>query len=148
MRKAILLSIRPKFAEKIFSGEKTVELRRVYPSIERDDLAIIYVSSPVKALYGAFKVSNIVKLPINDLWEQVKGKAGISVTEFYDYYKGKTTGVAIFFEEVWQLSVPLTLESIQKLWIGFRPPQSYCYVNSGYLKAGLNLLNRKVDRCK
>ncbi len=44
---AIVLSIRPQYAEKIFEGTKRVELRRIRPKqIKNGNLALIYVSSP------------------------------------------------------------------------------------------------------
>ena len=57
---ALLLSIHPEYAEKIFDGTKRVELRRVRPRLQNGDLVIVYVSSPVKAVCGAFRVDNVV----------------------------------------------------------------------------------------
>jgi len=53
---AFLISIRPRFAEMIFSGSKTVELRRVCPKVSVGDLALVYVSSPAMELRGSFEV--------------------------------------------------------------------------------------------
>ena len=67
---AIVLSIRPQFADKILKGTKTVELRRVYPRrIGKGDRGLIYASSPVKSLVGGFEIARIVEKPLNELWE-------------------------------------------------------------------------------
>ena len=53
----IILSIHPKWAEKIYSGEKTVEVRKTQPDWEKseaaEDLAIyLYETAPVKKITG------------------------------------------------------------------------------------------------
>ncbi len=63
MSSNILLSVHPKYADKIFERTKTVELLRVRPKLlEEGDLVLLYVSSPVQALVGAFKVDKIIFL--------------------------------------------------------------------------------------
>jgi len=57
---AFLISIRPRFAEMIFAGSKTVELRRVCPKVSAGDLALVYVSSPAMELRGSFEVGKIL----------------------------------------------------------------------------------------
>ena len=66
MKNAVLMSIRPQYATKIFDGIKTVELRRVKPKfLAEGDLIFVYVSSPVKSLVGAFTVSSITEKSLN-----------------------------------------------------------------------------------
>ena len=56
----IILSIRPKHAAQIFSGLKKVELRRKRPKdLGNGTLALIYVTSPVRSLAGAFRVTHM-----------------------------------------------------------------------------------------
>lgn len=126
--KAIVLSIRPQFAEKIFGGTKTVELRRVRPKqIKRGVLVLVYVSSPIKSLVGAFKVEQVFERPLAELWEMVSAQAGITREEFDQYYNGASSGVAIFFTEVWKLSKPIELHDLKEQEMGFQPPQSFRY---------------------
>ncbi|MDM8520576.1 ASCH domain-containing protein [Anaerolineales bacterium HSG6] len=125
---AILLSIRPKFAEQIFNGTKTVELRRVRPKkIGKGSLVFVYVSSPVQALMGGFRVKSVEEHPLSDIWELVKNEAGISKTEFDTYYHGNTTGVAIFIDEKWSLQKPVGLHNLREQRPNFHPPQSFRY---------------------
>ncbi len=106
----ILLSIRPQYAEKIFKGTKTVELRRVRPKhIKKGSLVLIYVSSPVKSLSGAFKVDRVVEKSPQKLWKMVQDKAGITSEEFYAYYDGATKGTGIFFSEFCLFPNPIEL---------------------------------------
>src|SRR5690349_13513634 len=100
-RHILLLSIRPKYAEKIFDETKKVELRRVRPRLLKEgDLVLVYVSSPQKAVLGSFNVERIIEKPITELWEQVEKKAGISPEEFYSYYQGASVGIGIFFKDI------------------------------------------------
>ena len=57
----------------IFAGSKTVELRRVCPKISSGDLALVYVSSPVKELRGAFEIRRqIGQRPLAALIDRVR----------------------------------------------------------------------------
>jgi len=125
---ALLLSIRPKFASKIFDGTKTVELRRVRPRVTTGDLVLVYVSSPVKALLGAFEVARVVAAPPSQLWNNVESKAGVTREQFDDYYKGAKTGYGIFLKRKWAFDKPIKLENLRRWKSKFRPPQSYHYV--------------------
>ena len=46
MRKAVMLSIRPKWVEKIASGEKTIEVRKTRPKLETPFKCYIYCTLP------------------------------------------------------------------------------------------------------
>jgi predicted transcriptional regulator len=127
-KNALLLSIRPLHAEKILDGTKTVELRRVLPRVGKGDVVLIYASSPVKALVGAFTVDKVVTDRPRELWEIVQGKAGITRKEFNAYYAGASEGHGIFFSDVLSLHKPLSLETIRLEWPGFQPPQGYYYL--------------------
>lgn len=127
---AILMSIRPQYASKIFDGTKTVELRRIRPkTLESGDLIFIYVSSPVKALTGAFRVASVVEKKLEPLWRAVKDYAGITRAEFFNYYKGADSGVAIFIDDVWLLPRPIKLAQLQEEIKNFYPPQSFRYTS-------------------
>lgn len=125
---AILFSIRPQYADKIFEGIKTVELRRVCPKyIGKGSLGLIYVSSPVKSLFGAFKVEQVVEEPLDKLWKMVRDKAGITRQEFDIYYNGVCRGIGIFFSDVYSLPEPITLEDLKARMKNFHPPQGFRY---------------------
>lgn len=46
MSKAVMLSVRPKWCEKIASGEKTIEVRKTRPKLETPFKAYIYCTMP------------------------------------------------------------------------------------------------------
>ena len=128
---ALLLSIRPQFASKIFDGTKTIELRRVRPRLKKGDLVLVYVSSPVKALLGAFEVDRVIAAPVSQLWGKVKSKAGITAEEFHGYFSGADIGYGIVLKRKWKLDHPVKLESLRERKANFRPPQGYHYLTVG-----------------
>ena len=125
---AILISVRPKFAEMIFLGDKTVELRRVCPKISVGDLALVYVSSPAKELQGAFEVGKIISASPSALWRKVGAKSGMSRRDFFAYFQGKTKAHALIIKRAWKLSAPICLTTLRRRKGGFRPPQNFHYL--------------------
>ena len=98
---AVLFSIRPKYAKKIFDGTKTIELRKVKPKrLMRGGLVLVYVSSPVKSLVGAFKVKKIEEYSPSEMWEKVRENAGISKSEFDESSQNSTSGAAIYIDNL------------------------------------------------
>lgn len=136
----ILISIQPRFAEKIFERTKAVELRRVRPKVNKGDVVLVYVSSPVKALYGAFSIERVIATSPAKLWEEVKYIAGVSRAEFDSYYEGAEVGVGIFInlDSLRELNSPMDLNRLRQEWPKFQPPQSYRYLRS---------ILEEYDRC-
>lgn len=131
MSKILLLSIRPRYAEKIFSGEKTVELRRTKPRIEAGDLVLVYTSSPRCALTGAFVVANVMTGTPEVIWRKCGSKAEIEREAFNAYYEGAKSAFAIGIERAWTFDRPVTLRELRRRMKGFHPPQSYRYLPGG-----------------
>lgn len=131
---AIVLAVRPQYAKKIFEGSKRVELRRIRPKqIKKGDLVLIYISSPIQSLAGAFKVDEIVEKNLLELWELVEDKAGITQKEFCEYYEGVDTGIGIFFDKVWSLPKPIKIRDLHEQGIDFQPPQGFRYATADEL---------------
>ncbi|BAY46758.1 hypothetical protein SAMD00079811_43710 [Scytonema sp. HK-05] len=137
----LLLSIRPKYAKKIFEGNKKVELRRVRTRLDKGDLVLVYASSPQKALIGSFEVDRILEIPIqkfpedlNKIWNKVSKKAEISRQEFDIYYAGASLCVCIFLKNVQLLPTPINLTRLREEFSDFRPPQSYHYLTENEFK--------------
>lgn len=131
--KNILLSIRPRYAELIFSGQKTVELRRVLPNVNVGDLVVVYISSPIKQVGGTFEISSVISEPLDDLWQKVELCAGISYFEFQEYFSGVDHGFGLAIKNPKKIHTPISLSELQLQWNGFFPPQSFRYLTSSEL---------------
>jgi predicted transcriptional regulator len=113
------MSIRPEYAEAIFSGSKTFELRRRRPSFAAGSRVIVYSSSPDQQLLGTFEAGNVHEADPEDLWQLVSKQAGITRKAFDAYFDGCDFGYAIEVCSPKRLS-PKPLR--------FRPPQSYLFL--------------------
>ena len=127
-KSALLLSIRPKHAEKIFNGIKTVELRRIRRRLKCGDMVLVYVSSPIKALMGAFEVESVTGGSPSQIWKKYNGRSGLSQSEFNDYYEGAKQAFAVVLSRLWKFAKPIKLSQLRRKQTGFRPPQSYHYL--------------------
>src|ERR1700690_366799 len=89
-----LLSIKPRYAEAIFRGEKRFEFRR---AIFRQPVAtvVVYTTSPVSRVIGEFDVEGIMTDTIEGLWNRTKHCAGIDRERFFIYFAGCKVGHAI-----------------------------------------------------
>lgn len=110
------------------------------PKVSKGDIALVYVSSPVKALYGAFTIERVITMAPDKLWHEVKHIAGVSRAEFDSYYEGAETGVGIFIDldSLKELNAPMELDWLRRDWPRFQPPQSYRYLRS---------IIEQYDRC-
>lgn len=138
--KYVLLSIQPQHANKIFDGAKTVELRRSFPKISGSQWVILYVSTPVKAIVGAFQIKHIIEDQPVEMWNKVKETAGITKEQFDSYYHGINTGYGIFIKQVFKYPQPISLDILRKSFTNFSPPQNFRYLDS-HLAGNLNLLS-------
>lgn len=123
----ILMSIKPKYAEKIILGSKTIELRRIAPKLDKSEVILIYESSPVKAVTGYAFISRITKSTPSSLWEQFARETQISKDDFDEYYRGTDKAFAIHISLAARLSEPISLTDLRNEQILLNPPQSYCY---------------------
>lgn len=143
VRSAILLSVKPKFANLIVEGSKLVELRRSIPAQSVGTIAI-YSSSPVQSIVALADVREIVEASPTKLWEISKGNGGgLTRTELKAYFEGKKTGFALMLEDVRVYVEPL---SPAKIFESFTPPQSFRYLTQNELKKLEQLLTREVEK--
>jgi predicted transcriptional regulator len=130
--KAALISIRPRFVEKILSGEKRLEFRRSWAA-EPVDVLVIYSSSPVQRIVATANVVNLTEGTPTALWELSKVKrGGVPRQLIYDYFEGKKTGFAIEIADVLELEHPVNPKKVFK---DFVAPQSFRYLEENdYVK--------------
>lgn len=127
LARPIVLSLRPRFAEAILTGEKSVELRRTRVAAAPGAMFILYASGPVKAVVGTAKlVSSDTDTP-DAIWSRYGSDASITRAEFDEYFAGAVTATALTVAQPKRLPSPATLNEL-RTETGFRPPQSYRYL--------------------
>lgn len=120
----VILSIKPEFANKIFSGKKKFEFRRSIFKNRGITKIIVYASSPVSKLIGEFEVGKIIHSDLESLWDLTKEHSGITEKYYYDYFLGKENGFAL---EVLKTKTYSEYLCIKETY-GIHPPQSFAYV--------------------
>jgi len=128
-----LISVRPRYAEKILSGEKTVELRRRFPTLSNGGTALIYSSSPVCAIVGYTQIKDVKNVTISQIWRRYRDHACISKSEFYDYFAGLKLGFALILTGTKTFGRQLDSSLLRDRY-GIVPPQSYRYLNGEFPK--------------
>ena len=127
-RRVLFLSLRPEYADLILSGGKTVELRRKRPMIERDEMIILYASSPIKSILGVARVRSVVQGSVNEIWRKFGRDSGITKKAYEDYFDNAVDATAITLNGTKRLSRPRSLHAIREIIDGFAPPQSFRYL--------------------
>jgi predicted transcriptional regulator/DNA-binding XRE family transcriptional regulator len=123
----MILSIRPTHADKILDGSKTVELRRRFTDgVRPGTLALIYTTSPTRALTGCAKIDEVQRLAVRDIWDRHRIAARLHKRDFEAYFSGLDRGYAIVLSSARPFARPVGLSELRKRF-GFEPPQSYQY---------------------
>lgn len=140
---AILLSVKPKFADLIVDGSKLVELRRAVPAQAVGTIAI-YSSSPVQAIVALANVKETIEASPSRLWSIAKDNGGgLTRTELMAYFDSKKTGFALMLENVRVFSKPV---KPLKIFKSFSAPQSFKYLAPKELKKLEQLLESGAKR--
>ena len=128
MKARLLLSMKPRYAELVFNGAKTAELRkRISPYMKNRDV-FIYVTSPVRQLRGGFRVEHVWSGSPEEVWVLVSDKAGINKQDFDAYYEGRTTAYALKIADVWEYDQPFALNTLRERLEYFVVPRSWRYI--------------------
>lgn len=123
--RTVLLAIKPRFANAIMAGEKTVEFRKTR---FRDQVSrvVVYASSPMKRVIGYFEVSHVDEDAPAALWERYADRCSISKDEMMAYYADCDTGVAIGVGRTVPLPKPVPLRKLKR---SLPIPQSFFYLD-------------------
>ena len=136
----IILSIKPKWAELIYSGKKTIEWRKSIPKRENIgepiEKVLLYETAPVKKITGFFEWDDCKQLVIPNDYEKIMTykdihpaakkiiAAGCVPLEDLKKYQGDR-----IFLFGWKIKNPTKfLEPWGLQYVNLkRPPQSWCY---------------------
>ena len=126
----VVFSIKPKYAELILSGSKTVELRRRFSSaVPVGAVAWIYSTTPTRAMTGSARIASVERLGLSELWREYRSAAAIDKDDFDAYFSGVDFGYAIHLSSPRPFKRPISLADLRDL-CDFEPPQSYQYASA------------------
>jgi predicted transcriptional regulator len=125
----VLLSIKPKYADKILCGSKKYEFRKIIFKNEGIREIVIYSSSPMKRIVGTCVISSVIEDRPMILWEMFKGASGLCEAEFFSYFQGREKGYAIEIEGIKKFDRPIDPWKFNE---DFIPPQSFQYITDSF----------------
>lgn len=129
----VLLSIKPEFAELIFSEIKKFEYRRSIFKNANVSTVVVYASSPVQKVIGEFEIDKVIVDKVDNLWRRTKKFSGIEKEYFKEYFSNKKEGYAIKIKNVKRYPKPLSLKEN----FDVAPPQSFLYLTPQKCKVAL-----------
>jgi predicted transcriptional regulator len=129
----VLLSVKPEFAEKIFSGEKRYEFRKRKPK-EPVDKVFVYESRPCKKIVGWFSIRKIHSGSPDEIWKRCKDSGGIKEEKYRSYCRGRKMIHAFEIDEIFQYDQPMNpFDS----YSDFKPPQDFTYLSEDLIQTQL-----------
>lgn len=132
-----LYPIKPKYTDKIISGEKKYELRKRLPNVNVDHV-LIYSTYPISKIIGYAEIKAFHSSSVQDIWNLVSEKAGIDLESYNQYFSNVEVACALEFDKVFIFKRPFHISDIsEKMTV----PQSFCYINRSIF---LKLKKRRV----
>lgn len=125
---AILLSIRPEHAERIFQGSKSYELRKVIPSFPFNRVFLYETGG--RGVVGCFEVGRVLNEPIKRLWSVV-GNAATTRDRFFEYFKTVGRGYAIEVKNPTRFREPIGVGHLNGQVGMLSPPQNFMALHFG-----------------
>lgn len=129
MTRHALISIRPPYVDAIFSGAKTVELRRKIPAVEAGTRLWIYSTMPVGALVGTADISAIEAGSPEHIWALHSQNIGVCRAQFEAYYQTASIAYGISLQNV-RNGRPVNIARLRQIRPRFHPPQVMLYMTS------------------
>lgn len=124
MKKRVLLSIHPEFADAILDGHKQYEFRRVLFKEDVDEV-VVYATKPVARVIGSFKIEGVYEDVPKALWAKTKAVSGVTKEKFDSYFKGRSIAFAIKVGDPVRFAIP---QPLSQYLASNTPPQSFCYI--------------------
>ena len=121
----VLMSIKPEYVNKIFSGEKKYEYRKRICK-EKIDRIIVYSTFPIQKVVGELKIKQVLYDKKNNIWNKTNRYGGITKNKYDKYYENCDYAVAYEIEKA-------ILYDKQKDLKDFNvrtAPQSYVYITN------------------
>lgn len=133
----VLLSIKPEYVDRIFSGEKRYEFRKT--SFSRAvSCAVVYATYPVGLVVGEFEVGTILESDPTEIWARTQKSAGISKDLYFKYFSGRVKAVAIQIKKVHRYREAV---NPYKRCKNFIAPQSFRYLDDASTCKQISFLN-------
>ena len=122
---ALLMSLKPNYADLFLQGRKCVEFRRRFSKRHVGATAFFYVSSPVRSLAFVAEIGAVNHARTAELWSDYGDGGGVPKETFDSYFRGLEHGYAIEIKCVEPLPDGINLDKVRSRCPDFAPPQSF-----------------------
>jgi predicted transcriptional regulator len=122
----ILLSLQPEYFQLAIKGKKQYEYRKQFRS--EPTTAVIYVSSPTKAIKGVFDFGKPVTGDTKKITEIARQDPASNPESIRSYVQGSELGYAVSIKDSFECD-PITLKELRRNFPEFQPPQMYFLLN-------------------
>ena len=131
LESGLLMSIRTKYARKILSGDKKVEVRRMFSKKWKSSKVTIYASGSERSLVGEALIKDVIFDKPENVWERFSDQIGCAKEEFDKYTISKNKVYAIVLEDAVPYQKSISIKEVSSLMKeNLRPPQNYCNLNN------------------
>jgi len=129
---AVLLSVRPRYANALLAGTKTAEVRRRFPHQPRGTIFYLYSSTPDRAILGTVQLDGIDRPTADRVWPQYADQIEIEEAALGDYLAASASAAILRVSKParWQHKVPLEL---LRSCLQLEPPQSFRYLTNEHV---------------
>lgn len=121
----VWLSVSPRWAALITSGQKTVEWRKSAPELAPGTPFLLYSSAPDKSVIGAGEISGVSRGPWRELADRLGSRGAATQEELKAYFESggsERSARAIELASFKAFAKPLPLARLKALALGFSPP--------------------------
>lgn len=140
----VLLSIKPEWAKKIYSGEKTIEFRKNFPLKYNlsEDYIFLYETKPIFAVTGYIVVDSYINVQkiYNSIYENrgklikdITTRGCLSIEKLFEYERHLY---------IWGWNIKkfqkINYEYVNRFSPSGNPPQSWCYTKAFLCNGTLN----------
>jgi len=136
--KTVFLSVKPRYARAILSGDKTVEVRRRFPELDQGTMIVIYASSPQRQVVGSVILSGIERPSSGDVWDGYADVIGIDRESLDEYLDDATFAALLKVTLPIRWPRPIPLQELRSA-TNVEPPQSFRYLTPEQLATLSNL---------
>jgi predicted transcriptional regulator len=129
MHRPLLFSLHPRWAGLVFSGRKTIEVRRRFITpTAAPTLAYVHQTGPGGGIVGSVVVSGVTKASVEDLRGPLAARTCIPTDLLDGYLAGRAHGMAVALKRPVRFQEPLPLDAMRSL--GLQPPQLFTWLDT------------------
>ncbi len=112
----VWMSVKPRYADLILDGLKTVEVRRWLPTtVANEDTCVVYASSPTKAVLGEVRIEGIRRVRVDDNLDELAAAARASPRELREYLDGRDHAYLIELSNPKRYPEPVPLRELKRI---------------------------------